>query len=50
MVTRMIAESREIAQRSAKAANSVIFTCMLGYKTSVKKVRAALDDAGKVEK
>ena len=50
MVARMIAESREIAQRSEKAADSVIFTCMLGHKTSVKKVRAVLEDAGKVEK
>lgn len=50
MVARMIAESREIAQGSAKAADSVIFTCMLGHKASVKKVRAALDESGKVRK
>ena len=48
MVARMITESREIAVKSVKAADIVIFTCMLGHKTSVKKVRAALEDAGKI--
>ena len=50
MVARMIAESREIARRSVIAAGSVIFTSMLGHKSSVKRVRAVLEDAGKVKR
>jgi len=50
MVARMIAESREITRRSARAADSVIFTSMLGHKSSVKRVRAVLEDAGKVKR
>ena len=50
MVARMVAESKEIARRNARAADSVIFTSMLGHKSSVKRVRAVLEDAGKVKR
>ena len=50
MVARMVAESKEIARRSVIAADSVIFTSMLGHKSSVKRVRAVLEDTGKVKR
>ena len=46
IVARMVAESSDMCARSARAAETVIFTCMLGHKSSVKKVRAAMEDAG----